>query len=114
MADEPMNGDAPAYEPDDVRGMTLLKVAAGLLVGLVVAMLVVLPWHREQTAAPSPSPAGPALLAHPVANLAAYRATQTRRLEGYGWVDREAGIAHIPVERAMQILSRQSSPEVAP
>ena len=31
----------------------------------------------------------------------------------YGWVDRKAGIAHIPVERAMDILAKTGLPKVA-
>lgn len=111
-----MNRDGPAYDRSEVRGMALLKVALGLLLVLAVVMLVVLPWHREQAVAPAQAPPGPRLLAHPVTNLADYRAAQKRRLEGYGWIDREAGIAHIPVARAVQIqiegmgLSREAAP----
>ena len=31
----------------------------------------------------------------------------------YGWVDQKAGIAHIPVDRAMEILARNGLPKVA-
>lgn len=116
MGDESTNGADAAYDSSEIRGMILVKIALGLLLGLVVVMLALLPWHREQVVTPAPSPAGPGLLAHPVTNLAEYRAAQKRRLEGYGWVDREAGIAHIPVERAVQIQIERagSSPEAAP
>jgi hypothetical protein len=30
--------------------------------------------------------------------------TDDMRLESYGWVDRKAGIVHVPIERAMQLL----------
>jgi len=30
-------------------------------------------------------------------------ASQRRRLSSYGWVDRGRGIAHIPIERAMEL-----------
>jgi hypothetical protein len=30
------------------------------------------------------------------------RAEQAARLESYGWVDRNAGIIHVPIERAME------------
>jgi hypothetical protein len=32
------------------------------------------------------------------------RADQGRLLASYGWVDREAGIVHIPVERAAELV----------
>ncbi len=28
---------------------------------------------------------------------------QRRRLDGYGWVDRKAGVVHIPIDRAMDL-----------
>jgi hypothetical protein len=28
------------------------------------------------------------------------------RLNGYGWVDRQAGVAHIPIDRAIEIVGR--------
>jgi hypothetical protein len=31
------------------------------------------------------------------------RLQQMERLRSYGWVDREAGLAHIPVEEAMKM-----------
>ncbi|HSM58582.1 MAG TPA: hypothetical protein VK879_20680 [Candidatus Sulfomarinibacteraceae bacterium] len=35
---------------------------------------------------------------------AALRATESARLDSYGWQDEEAGVAHIPLERAMDLL----------
>jgi hypothetical protein len=35
--------------------------------------------------------------------------TETQRLDSYGWVDRERGIIHIPITRAMELyLDRQA------
>ncbi|HET8749045.1 MAG TPA: hypothetical protein VFM98_25860 [Ramlibacter sp.] len=34
----------------------------------------------------------------------ARRAEQERRLHGFGWVDARRGIAHIPIEQAMDLL----------
>jgi hypothetical protein len=30
-----------------------------------------------------------------------------RRLEGAGWVDRDAGIVHVPIEQAMEIVAQR-------
>lgn len=35
------------------------------------------------------------------------RAGQRRRLSSYGWVDREAGLIHQPIEQAMEQLLRE-------
>lgn len=37
------------------------------------------------------------------------RARQEPRLRAYGWVSREAGVVHIPIERAMELYVRQRS-----
>lgn len=36
------------------------------------------------------------------------RAAQRARLESYGWVDRQAGIAHIPIDRAMDLVVEEA------
>ncbi|KAB2959966.1 MAG: hypothetical protein F9K16_12095, partial [Thermoanaerobaculia bacterium] len=52
------------------------------------------------------TPPGPLLQAAPENELAALRQREAARLEGWGWVDRGAGIAHVPVERAMDAVAR--------
>jgi hypothetical protein len=39
-----------------------------------------------------------------------WRAEQRRRLDGYGWVDRGAGVIHIPVDRAMDLVAGGERP----
>ena len=55
----------------------------------------------------------PSTAAEPHAELAEMKEEERSRINGYGWVDRKAGIAHIPVERAMDILARTGLPKVA-
>ncbi len=40
-----------------------------------------------------------------VTDLNKLRAEEDAKLEGYRWVDRDKGIVHIPIERAMDILA---------
>jgi hypothetical protein len=49
-------------------------------------------------------PAGPLLQVDPAAELAELRRQEQRVLDGYGWVDRGAGVARIPVERALELV----------
>jgi len=35
-------------------------------------------------------------------------------LDGYGWVDRTAGIVHIPIERAMDLILAEARPAATP
>ena len=58
-------------------------------------------WEIERIATPRPRVAGLA------EELQAVQATEQARLAGYEWVDREAGVARIPIERAMQLLARE-------
>jgi len=48
--------------------------------------------------------APPALQQNPEADLARMQADQRRRLETYGWVDRDRGIARMPIAEAMDRL----------
>jgi len=59
----------------------------------------------EQTPRP-PEPRQQGSFIHaatPREDLAAMRAEEQRILNGYGWVDRQAGLARIPIARAMEL-----------
>ena len=47
----------------------------------------------------------------PRVDLARLKKQELDRLNRYGWVDRKAGIAHIPIDRAMDILAETGLPE---
>ena len=53
---------------------------------------------------------GPQLQADPARELAEHRALEASRTGEYGWVDREAGVVRIPVERAMELLVERGLP----
>jgi hypothetical protein len=53
---------------------------------------------------------GPRLQAEPSTEFQKMRKTDLGHLNGYGWVDRKAGIAHIPIDRAMEIVARSGLP----
>jgi len=46
--------------------------------------------------------------------LADWRAERKARLNGYGWVDRSKGVAHVPIEKAMDEVLSGALPEGAP
>lgn len=46
--------------------------------------------------------------------LAVWKAERAARLNGYGWVDRSKGIAHIPIEKAIDEVIAGALPEGAP
>jgi hypothetical protein len=56
-------------------------------------------------------PPEPRLQTSPEDDLAKLRAAEQQRLDGVGWVDRDKGIVHIPVERAMRLLAERGWPK---
>ena len=46
--------------------------------------------------------------------LERWRAEHGARLNGFGWVDRSKGIAHVPIERAMEAVASGALPAGAP
>ncbi|MBZ9853544.1 hypothetical protein LB566_07030 [Mesorhizobium sp. CA13] len=59
------------------------------------------------------SAAGPALQHFPGADLAAFRQQEDRELDTLGWVDRNGGIARIPIDDAMKLVAAQGLPDWA-
>jgi hypothetical protein len=43
-----------------------------------------------------------------------WRAEHNAKLNGYGWIDREKGIVHVPIERAMDAIAGGTLPAGAP
>lgn len=61
----------------------------------------------EQSSFPQPR-----LQVVPTADLAVSKEGSEVTLHSYGWIDRRAGLAHIPIERAMQLLVERGLPRV--
>jgi hypothetical protein len=110
------------YEDSDVSVGRLYAFAAGV-VGLVVLGVLgsAAVFHffvRHQPLGPPASPfedvrtvpPEPRLQTMAPLDLKDYRADQERILKGYGWVDSQAGIVRIPVDRAMDLLLQKGYP----
>jgi len=102
----------------------LVFAAIGAL-GLLLPTLAQLGFQARQRAEnPPPNPlrasAGrelppsPRLQVNPTRDLAEYRAEQEEILASYGWVDRNAGIVRIPIERAMDLVAERAGAAPAP
>lgn len=98
------------YERTDLSLRAIAIVALGILLLLGVAPLImigVFPRARGDVDRHlSISPPEPRLQTDPAADLGAYVRREQQLLDSYGWVDRERGIAHIPIEAAMERLAR--------
>ena len=55
-------------------------------------------------------PSGPQLEVTPGLNLRQRQQEVQQRYDGYGWVDEGAGVAHIPVEEAIDLLVEKGLP----
>jgi hypothetical protein len=102
---------------------TLCVVALGLLYGLYVFFV-----QREGGPLPADQlnvdarrlPPVPRLQPAPIQDLHDMRAAEDQILNGYGWVDQAHGVAHIPIDRAIDLLaqrgvtSRPQTAQVAP
>jgi hypothetical protein len=107
-----------------VRGIALFS--AGLIISVTVVQVVLgLAMQHFARKEDRPESLDPGRFAHdvdqfpvpqlqknPAVDLARMKEEERRRIDAYGWVDREAGIAHIPVERAMDILAQRGLPKV--
>lgn len=111
-------GHAPGVEERDVDPRFPLTVGVGALVVIGLALLLAVylvhnPFVRPEV--PTPTRLGTAprsaehVLVHPADRLTALRAAAEQRLHSYGWVDRQAGVVHIPIERAMQLIVRRDA-----
>jgi hypothetical protein len=54
-------------------------------------------------------PALPRLQSQPAPDLASYRKAQRDKLASYGWVDQGAGVARIPIDRAIELMAERAS-----
>jgi hypothetical protein len=58
-------------------------------------------------------PPAPVLQLDPPADFKDFRAKEKTQLESYGWIDRNRGIAHIPIDEAMQDVAARGIPDFA-
>jgi hypothetical protein len=96
----------------DLRGLRrgTYIIVGGIVCALGAAALML----REQApAANTPSHAfsgkAPLLQPAPQPDRAAYFDDKRRATQTYGWVDRQAGIARIPLDEAMKLMAAQGA-----
>jgi len=111
------------YERRDVGVRAIVLIAAALIGLTTLAQVAILfhmdrLWRARQKELPPPVPVAqalptappePRLQIAPSVDLKSMRAAEDARLHGYGWVDRNAGVVHIPIERAMELTSEATA-----
>lgn len=102
----------------------VIGTTAGIIATLIALSIAVSAWmyfgryHRAETA-PSigrqtPFTDGPSQTIDIERDTTAVSRAAEERLHGYGWVDKDAGIARIPIERAMELTANGVKPAAAP
>lgn len=122
MTDPGQRSGPPIDQEIDARGIA--KVGLWLAVVTVAAFVVAWGFYLllsrgEKALDQPPSPIaeardprpvpGPALQATPELELARLRRSEDEKLAGWGWVDRGAGVARIPVDVAIERVAAEGS-----
>lgn len=126
MTTSPRHAPAPpgvGHEHTDVHARPLVIAAIALTVGIVVAAALMLGLYdvfaaREARLSPPANPLAaaegprlppqPLLQVHPVKDLHELREAEAAILDHYGWVDKNAGLVRIPVQRAIDLLAARA------
>jgi len=100
------------FERSDADPRLLGALAVGVALFLVgVPFLVLMSYPDAHHLGGIPDnlrqPPPPRLQVAPQADLDRLHADENKQLTTFGWVDRENGVARIPIERAMQLLGER-------
>ena len=113
---------AAHHETTDANISALVKFCIGLFFLIVVALfgmrLMFNYFNTTRQLGPPASPfantkampPGPGLQVHPAQDLKQLVHGEDEKLNSYGWVDQKAGIARIPIDRAMDLLLERGLP----
>ncbi len=115
---------AAGHEPNVLRFSGVVIFAVSLVaVGLIVLgtlSLVMYGFSREESDLRAQTPPqfkdttglfpSPRLQPDPNDELISMRRDQMAQLNNYGWVDHKAGVAHIPIDRAIDMLAKRGLP----
>jgi len=117
QAAPPAGHGGGGFEKSDLS-VKAIAIFGIVLTAVVIAALVSMMWlfdffdftQARRGLPPSPlastrsGPQGPRLQVNPIQDLKVFRAAEEKALTSYGWVNKEAGIARIPIERAMELV----------
>jgi hypothetical protein len=122
---EQSHPSATRAEPDRIGTPRILAVGVLALLLFLVASIVTIRFGLEDTRAallPDGTPAPPSEIGKNKIGIveqrlfemavepADLRRAQAERLHGWGWVDRKAGVVHMPIEEAMARVARGERP----
>lgn len=124
-SDAPRPTVGAGHEERDVSAAPIALsavVLAAVCAGAFLAMWLLFGVFADREARRSPpasplaatygpkEPPAPRLQPNPIADLEIMRARDHAALSGYAWVDRDAGVVRIPIERAIELLAARGLP----
>ena len=133
------DGHDAGYERRDVQISSVVRFGAGLFVGIIVALLLMWGLYRyfesgvaeaeraevpatrlatDQQQPPAPvlqsAPGSKFELSDPVEEMKQMREEEDELLTNPGWVDQNAGVVRIPINRAKELLLERGLPVRSP
>ncbi len=119
------NGHGGGYEKQDVGFRFAMVFISALLLAVVVVLVflvwfyrVIVPPRQPSTPTPAvqqrPLPPAPVLQVNPAVDMQKFRQREEQKASSYGWVDEKGGIAHVPIQRAMEIVVQRGLPQWQP
>ena len=122
---DPSHHSGTRAEPDRIGTPRILAVGAASLLFFAVASWLTIRYGYERTRAEM-LPDGPAALPAEIGRNkigiveqrlfslavepADWRRQQVERLQSWGWVDKQAGVIHVPIDQAMARVVRGDRP----
>jgi hypothetical protein len=89
----------------------VVHVGMGLMYGMLIEQSKEMAEQRYPLAGPdAPQPPEPRLQEAPSRDMDQFRTGEAQRLQTYGWIDKEAGVVHIPIEEAMRLTVERGLP----
>lgn len=105
------------FEASDMRVAVVAAVAVAVLLYVALAPFILTriyhPALRDVSRSLTIKPPAPELQLNPANDLVKFRGQEEQQLNSYGWVDRDHGIARIPIAQAMKDVAARGIPDFA-
>jgi hypothetical protein len=121
-----MRDERPGYEPTDADAGRTYGAGLAILAAMILTALGLVPvfkmlGRRESAAQPPPAAVVKTEMSEPALSfpklvtsepqaLAELHGQEDGLLTSYGWVEKDKGVARIPIEHAMRIVAAQGLP----
>lgn len=92
------------YDDPSFSGSVVAGILGAVLLFVIIVVLQTMFYSMEQ------SELERKVYSRPSDELARLNAEQLEIINSYGWIDEQGGVAHIPIEQAMELVAGESRP----